>query len=131
MIAVVGCGAAKRCEPSKARNLYVGNLFRSAYSYARRAGASPIWILSARHGLVASDAVIAPYNCAVGGFNRAELGQWLELVGTQLSALPSGEILALVPAAYERALEPRAADLRNPLRGMAIGQRLRFLKVAS
>lgn len=131
MIAVVGCGAAKRALPSAARNLYVGNLFRSAYAYARRAGAAPIWILSAKHGLVASDVVLAPYSAKVTDFDRVELAAWVALVRAQLASLPAGEILALLPADYEAALSPRAADIRNPLRGMAIGRRLQFLKAPS
>jgi hypothetical protein len=59
-VLIVSCGSAKAQAPSPARELYTGSLTRAAIRYATASGL-PWRILSAEHGLVCPDEVIAPY----------------------------------------------------------------------
>jgi len=49
-IVLVSYGSAKKKEPSPARELYTGNLFRASFAYAQALDADKIFILSALHG---------------------------------------------------------------------------------
>ena len=60
---VLACGGLKGPVPAAALDLYTGPLFASARTWALSlAPRDRIWILSAAHGLIASDLVIAPYD---------------------------------------------------------------------
>lgn len=75
-ILLVGCGKSKLPHPAAARDLYTGNLFRSARGYAEASG-RPWLILSALHGVVEPEHEIDPYDLTMadriagrGGFDR-------------------------------------------------------------
>jgi hypothetical protein len=68
-IGLIACGKAKLDRPAPARELYVGNLFRACRAYVE--STCDEWaILSAKHGLVLPDQVLAPYEQRLSG--RAE-----------------------------------------------------------
>jgi hypothetical protein len=73
-LVVVACGAAKRSAPAPACELYTGPLFSSSWAAATRIDA-PALILSARHGLVAPDTLLAPYDAAVGDVDALDVEQ--------------------------------------------------------
>src|SRR5688572_1984733 len=56
MRVVLSCGARKGPVPAPAIELYTGNYFRALARFARRFD-SPIFILSAKHGLIRSTTV--------------------------------------------------------------------------
>lgn len=62
---IVACGEKKSAYPAKVKDLYQGNYFNACFNYAREMSDS-IYILSAKHGLVHPDEVIAPYNLRIG-----------------------------------------------------------------
>lgn len=68
VVALVGCGSAKRPVRSKARDLYTGALFEATLAYALTL-TPHTFIVSARHGLLDLDTEIAPYD-----FTIADLG---------------------------------------------------------
>lgn len=57
---LVGCVATKVSHPAPARELYASELLRGRQRCAERSG-KPWVILSARHGVVDPDTVLAPY----------------------------------------------------------------------
>lgn len=59
-IGLIACGKAKLDHPAPARELYTGSLFRAARAYVE-ATCDEWAILSAKHGLVLPDQVLAPY----------------------------------------------------------------------
>jgi len=69
MLLVIPCGEKKAMEPTRARDLYLGSMFkmalRAAEAIQRRKG-GVILILSGRHGLVELDATLAPYEQRMG-----------------------------------------------------------------
>lgn len=61
-IALISCSKLKKSYPCKASELYsASTLFSLSYEYAKM-NADRIYIISAKHGLVAEDKVIEPYN---------------------------------------------------------------------
>lgn len=139
-IALVSCAAKKRAEPARARDLYVSDLFRKSWRYAER-HADRVFVLSAAHGLVGADDVLAPYDVTLAKMTAADVRAWGKRVADQLAELLVAEQLSpadveLVLLAGERyasfrvPFESRLPAVRvvAPLAGLEIGQRLAFLK---
>jgi hypothetical protein len=64
-VALVSCAKAKRTQAAAAADLYVSPLFQKMAAFAR-ATCSRWYILSAKHGLLSPDALIAPYDVTLG-----------------------------------------------------------------
>lgn len=64
---IIPCGGAKRDEVCLAVDLYVGSMFVDALATARTlVDDDHILILSAQHGLMALDTLVAPYDLKMG-----------------------------------------------------------------
>lgn len=63
-VAIIGCGATKLPGEHPARALYTGALFRAAVADVERRGV-PWLVLSAQHGLVPPERVIASYDLTI------------------------------------------------------------------
>jgi hypothetical protein len=63
---VVPCGAEKLDKPARARDLYVGSMFKMALRSAGVQEDGEIFILSALHGLLHPNDVIEPYDMKMG-----------------------------------------------------------------
>jgi hypothetical protein len=71
-IGLVACSRLKADRPLPARELYVSPLFRAARAYAERRYGSECWlILSAKHGLVDPETVLAPYDVTLRQLSAA------------------------------------------------------------
>lgn len=116
-----------------ARDLYVSPWFRGARHFAEQEG-NRWWILSAKHGLVAPDRVIEPYEQTLHRMRIAARRQWSAQVVSQLSTqVPvSSELVVLAGARYREFLQPSLEQLGYPLRvpmhGLQIGEQLAWLK---
>lgn len=67
ILVVTPCGARKLDKPARAAELYTGSYFRASIKYARTlAPDDRIRILSARHGLIPLDRLVAPYELRFG-----------------------------------------------------------------
>ncbi|WP_425434449.1 DUF6884 domain-containing protein [Lentzea fradiae] len=107
IVFVVPCGAAKLPHPAHARELYTGSMFRFCLAVAdgeadlaAAAGHHvTVMILSAKHGLLDLDALVAPYDLsmrshdAVGATVVAE--QLMDVTRTE-----QAEIYAFLPQTY-------------------------------
>jgi len=144
MIALVGCGKAKLDHPAPARELYTGNLFKAAFAYCE-ARYTQVLIISAYHGLLHPDAIIAPYDTAMTDLSNDQRVQWgrrvayrlfypyiIRYEGHVLGTYPNVEIHAgelyvkyLMPPLLERRILAQV-----PCRGLQIGERLAFYKAA-
>lgn len=132
-IALVGCSSQKALRRCAARDMYTSQLFRAARAYAEKTCRS--WfILSARFGLLNPAAVIDPYDQVLTARSAAA---WGERVGQQLelavpfAALRNVELVVLAGALYADATtwsKNCPYTFTEPLRGMGIGERLRWLK---
>jgi hypothetical protein len=96
-IALVACSKTKLPDPAPARDLYRGTLFRAARAWAETRCAA-WWILSARHGLLAPDQVIAPYDDALDARSAQQRREW------------SWKVFHQVVRARDRGLFPAPGD---------------------
>jgi len=87
---VVACVSQKHSESMPARQLYRSDWFRKARRYVESWGL-PWMILSAEHGLLHPDQVIAPYDRTLSGMSPAERSAWRCRVIEQLCELPRAE----------------------------------------
>lgn len=90
-LGLIGCSATKLDRPAPARELYTGDLFRSALRLAE-ARCERVLVLSAKHGAVSLDTVLRPYDEQLPT-KRADLTQLAVRVAWELdqeeSVLPS------------------------------------------
>jgi hypothetical protein len=125
-VILVACSKAKLAAPAEARLLYQGDLFRKARSLAALRGAR--WfILSAKHGLVAPDTVLQPYDDTLAHATRERLAAWNALVLAQLGAarLLAEPLEVLAGRCYRG--WTACLDVTVPMRGMGIGQQKAWL----
>jgi hypothetical protein len=135
-IALVSCVKSKRSTPAPAKDLYTSTLFRGLRRYAE-ANADRWYILSAEHGLLDPDAVIAPYERTLNTVGKMDRVRWAEGVQRRLTeVLPAGaEIIVLAGARYREGLVPflraRGFSVEIPLEGLSFGRQLSFLQQQS
>lgn len=104
---IIPCGGAKAPEASPARDLYTGSSFRLALTAAEVEAAecgAEILILSAKHGLISPDQIIAPYDVKMGDTGSISA----DAVATQAEAAGivwGCDVYAFLPAAYFRVLD--------------------------
>lgn len=131
-ICLIGCGKLKLERKAKAKDLYIGSLFRAARGFAE---SCDDWrILSAKHGLLDPEKVISPYNHRLPGreYDReswgiktaSELVSQMEDIKFEVIILAGADYAEFVTAHLER----HHVKVRNPLLGMGLGQRLQWLK---
>lgn len=116
---VVACGAAKGDAPAPARDLYTGTLFRhvlagvtaEAEATARDLGRPvTVLVLSAAHGLVTLNTVVAPYDVRMGGTGSVTANDVAD-TAADLGIGYGDEVYAFLPTAYRTVLaEALAAD---------------------
>ena len=134
---LVGCVKRKRSQSSAARHLYDASpLWRGRRAYAERSGA-PWYVLSAKHGLLAPDAWIEPYDLALNDLSRAKRGDWsrnvLDELRARFPALAGTTVECHAGKDYldnglEDGLRKAGAVVRRPLAGMGIGVQLRWYR---
>ena len=134
-IYIVGCGATKAPTAQPAELLYIGNHFQASLSYARaQAGAGDqVWIFSAKHGLLALDTPVAPYDVRWGHLGAITFSE----LRAQIQAQDwfRERLVLLCPARYATRLLDVYRDLHcehavheAPLLGMGIGHQVVWLK---
>ena len=72
---VIGCGRHKRTKATSASELYISSRFRSSIDLARRLDA-PYVILSGKHGVIADETVLQPYDLNLADLPRTEQCLW-------------------------------------------------------
>lgn len=132
-LVLIGCVKGKRGVPSPAKALYVSALFDKERAYAERTGI-PWFILSAKHGLVAPDEVLEPYELRLSTTPRDYRRRWAaQVIGQLRDAF--GPVTGLnveihAGAAYSNAIEEHlraaGANVVLPLVGLTLGERLRW-----
>lgn len=130
-LVLVGCVKKKLNVPAPARELYTSPLFRKERAYAEQKGV-PWFVLSAEHGLVAPDEVLAPYDLRLSKTSRDYRRAWGARVVERL-----GEVVGLVRgktveihagSAYADSIRDlliqEGATVVEPLAGLPMGARL-------
>jgi cytoplasmic iron level regulating protein YaaA (DUF328/UPF0246 family) len=131
-VALVSCVKSKQNQPAPAKDLYTSPLFKHLRRYAE-ANADRWFILSAEHGLVDPDQVLAPYEKTLNTARKDEREAWARRVQDRLEAvLPQGaEVIILAGERYRENLVPflksRGHEVSVPLEGMPFGKQLQYL----
>lgn len=128
---LIGCVKQKLPVPAPAMDLYTSTLFRKGRRYAEATGV-PWFVLSAEHGLVAPDQVLAPYDRRLSKTNREYRRAWGIRVVDQLAATMgplSGKIIEVhagspYVAPIRQLLTVAGAQVIEPLAGLKLGPRL-------
>lgn len=131
---LVGCGKSKRPTAGPAGGLYTGALFAKALAYARAEAArdgGAVRVLSALHGAVPLGAVLAPYDLSMGDLAGPERRAWGARVAAALGAdgLGRGRAVVLAGRPYADPLRPHLPLLEEPMAGLGLGRRLRWLNL--
>jgi hypothetical protein len=131
-VALVSCVKSKRSSPAPAGELYTSALFTRLRAYAL-ANADTWYILSAEHGLLHPEQVIAPYEKTLNTMRKSARAMWAARVQRQLlEALPPGaEVVILAGERYRADLVPFLSEhgfsVRVPLQGLSFGRQLQHL----
>lgn len=119
MIVIISCGAKKRTTPCAARDLYIGNYFRTALRYALALTAGDegkVFILSAKWGLLTLDQIVEPYELRMGRPGAIAV----EHVRAQadLHGIASANIVAVAGDAYVKLCrQVWGVEIQTPLTG--------------
>lgn len=128
---IIPCGGAKLEEPAPARDLYTGSMYRDQLATAlTMTSPENIRILSAKHGLIQLDQIIAPYDLKMGQKGSVTSETLAGQLDTMRPTKESYTIDALLPKAYAAALENATGDwIVNHFAGTAgIGYQKQVLK---
>ena len=132
VIHLLSCVSKKQRVAAPARDLYTSAWFRKARSFAESTE-YPWFVLSAKHGLVHPDEVIAPYDLTLNSMPAPARRQWASRTLAQLEPHLQG-VESVVFLAGQRYREFLEAPLRDrglvvsvPMEGLRIGEQLRWL----
>lgn len=116
IVGLVACSSKKRATPSAAIDLFRRNFGQGIH----------IAVLSAKHGVVPAENILAPYDEALCSKSKEERADWARSTGQQLRSLfPDATFVVLAGRAYASALSGLPAEF--PLAGLTIGRALAFL----
>ena len=145
-IVLIACVSKKIPFKSKAEDLYVSQLFKNSLAYAFALKPDKIFILSALHHLLDLETEIEPYNVTLSNIPKskrkkgiivlssAEKIEWGKKVVEMLSErtdLQNDQFIILAGQEYIKPIKPYIKNIDDRLRGMGIGERIRFLKTQS
>lgn len=82
-VAIVACSKMKLDRPAAAGNLYTSALFKKSFALAELLYDDAL-ILSAKHGVLAMDTVIEPYDVTLKGMTHTQHCEWADRVTRQL-----------------------------------------------
>ncbi|HTB52003.1 MAG TPA: hypothetical protein VK718_04440 [Ferruginibacter sp.] len=145
-IVLIACVSKKLNHKAKAKDLYISQLFKTSMAYAQKQNPDKIFILSALYNLLDIDKEIEPYNITLCNvpknkrkpelkiLNKKEKEEWGEKVIDQLSKLTdlkNDHFIILAGQEYIKPIIKGISHLINPLTGLGLGRRLKFLNINS
>lgn len=129
-IVLISCVSKKLAHSARARNLYVSPLFRLNLTYAESLKPDAIYVLSAKHGLLALEDQIDPYEMTLNTMGSGQIRAWASGVVSQLVAvadLKCDRFVFLAGDKYRKFLVPHLTHFEVPMAGLTIGRQLQFL----
>jgi len=129
-IVLISCVSKKLAHSARARNLYVSPLFRLNLTYAESLKPDAIYVLSAKHGLLALEDQIDPYELTLNTMGSGQIRAWASGVVSQLVAvadLKRDRFVFLAGDKYRKFLVPHLTHFEVPMAGLTIGRQLQFL----
>lgn len=132
-LCLVSCVKGKRSSAAPAKDLYISDWFKKARRIVETEG----WrwfVLSAKHGLLDPEELIAPYEKTLDTMGAEERRSWANEVWEALDPHLSGvrSIVVFAGQKYREHLEPRlrevGIEVRVPMEGLRRGDQLAWLK---
>jgi hypothetical protein len=125
--ALIACVKSKRRYPSAAKDLYISSLFCKSKLFADSLGLD-VYILSAKHGLIHGNKIVAPYEETLNKKSKADIQLWADKVAAQVSAkFGCDPLMVLAGENYLSFASLIPNQIINPLEGLSIGKRLQWL----
>lgn len=130
-IYLVSCASSKRPIATAARDLYVSDLFLKARAFVEKRRA-PWFVLSAEHGLLHPDTVVAPYDRTLNDMPISERRSWASKVLAALEPHLVGveRVIFLAGKKYREFLEPQLRSrltVEVPMAHLGIGKQRQWL----
>lgn len=130
-VALIACASQKLRHKAAAKELYTSALFKLSVAYARKLRCDEIMILSAKHGLIALDTEIEPYDLTLKSQPNKNIKHWADDVLRELQKrfdLQSDHFILFAGQSYRKYLVSRIASVEIPLEGLPIGKQLHYLR---
>jgi len=130
-IVLISCASKKLAFKSKAEDLYINSLFRLSLAYTKKLKPDKIFILSAKYGLLDLNDEIATYNETLNNKPVSDIKIWAEKAVTDLGKianLQSDVFIFFAGKKYREYILPQIRYYKIPLKGLRIGEQLKFLK---
>jgi hypothetical protein len=131
-ISLVSCAKSKEARPARAALLYNSPLFKKSLLYAL-SNSDRTYILSAKHGLLELDTVVAPYNVTLKDLDSGARAEWVTRVTEQIKGIikPKDKVLFLAGREYSVGLTIALGEIgcrvEFPLGSLSLGKRLSLL----
>lgn len=135
-VVLIACCGTKLPSPAPARLLYCSDLFRKSLVWSQSLRADSTFVLSALHGVVGLDQVVAPYDSTLQRMPAAERRAWGARCWASLAprVRPDDTVIFLAGRLYREPLMPHLIAhgidrdrIMAPLAGMGIGLQKRWL----
>lgn len=131
-IALIGCTSRKQDYKCPAIEMYTkSNYFNLKLDYCKKINVDKIYILSAKYGLLEPEEIIEPYNVHLKETSKDYRLTWSENVLKDLkdkTDLESDEFIILAGNDYMKYLLEHIPNHYNPVKGLGIGQQMKFFK---
>jgi len=130
-IVLISCASKKLAYKSKAEDLYISTLFRFSLAYAKKLKPDKIFILSAKYGLLNLNDEIATYNETLNNKSVSDIETWAEKVVSKLGKIANLQndiFIFFAGKKYREYILPQIRYYKIPLKGLRIGEQLKFLK---
>lgn len=142
-IVLISCVSKKKNTKSKAKDIYISQLFKYSLAYAYSLKPDKIFILSALHHLLDLETEIEPYNVTLSNvpkskrkkglivLSSAEKIEWGKKVVKILSEqtdLQDDQFIILAGQEYIKPIKPYIKNIDNRLNGLRQGERVKYLK---
>jgi len=123
----ISCVGKKLPSSAPAKELYQSDWFKKARVWAEGTG-KDWYILSAKHGVLSPDDVIAPYEKTLNTMSSKDRRLWAKSTTTQINNIaPKGKITFLAGKKYREFLGIEGGRISVPMEGLGIGQQLAWL----
>ena len=124
---LISCAKTKAKTGRMAKDLYVSPIFKKSYTWAKRYKL-PIYILSAKHGLIKDDQYIDPYDKTLKTMTNQEVEFWAESTAKCIiEKIGDGDLVVLAGEKYLRFQKYCNNKIINPTYKMGTGLILHWL----
>jgi hypothetical protein len=114
--------------------MYDSPLFKMSLKYAEKLNPDKIFILSAKYHLLPLGKEIEPYDVTLNNISVKDVKIWADRVVQELNEntdLENDHFVILAGEKYIKFIRDKLKHKEEPLKGLSMGNRLKFLKSRS